>query len=243
MELLKLIPPNAWIFLAAGSYTLGYLIINQMILRTLVMAGGLCYIAYYLTAADLPLWGAIFSTLITLTANAIGMTALVTRNMKWRVPVEHRDIYPLFDPLPPGDFRALMAKARRYVTKEERQVTRVGEAPTKIYYVVSGTFSVQKYDTAFSMEDETFVGEVAYLMDRPSAATTTFPAGLEVIEWDREQVAKTSARNPRFKLALEAIMSRDLARKVGLAIAPATYSLDTQAARDPEENSPQSAGA
>ena len=236
MELLGSIPPNVWIILAAGSYTLGYLIINQMILRTLVMAGGLCYIAYYLTAADLPLWGAIFSTLITLTANAIGMGALFARNMKWRVPKEHRDIYPLFQPLLPGDFRALMKSATRQVLTEETIATRLNEMPSKLYYVISGRFRAAKYDTAFTMEDNTFVGEVAYLMNSPSAATTTLPAGVEVVVWDRAEIANRSARNPRFKLALEAVMSRDLARKVGLAVAPAIYSLDTETAGNPKEN-------
>lgn len=241
IELLGMIPPNWWIVLAAGAYTLGYLIINQMILRSLVMLGGLSYISYYLTAADAPLWGAIVSTLITLSANAIGMTALVTRNMKWRIPAAYRDIYPLFEPILPGDFRALMKQARRYHVEVETQVTTQGKVPDKLFFVISGNFKAAKKGLSFAMEDRTFVGEVAYLMDRPSAATTTFPPGVEVIEWDRATVARTSARNPRFKLALEAVMSRDLARKVALAVSPS--SSGAQSAGNPEKHSAQSQSA
>lgn len=212
--------PDALIFTAGALYTLGYLIINQVILRLMIGAGSLAYIGYYFTVAEAPLWGAIAATGLILTANAIGLASLLLQNAVWTVPRAHRDIYPLFAPLGPGDFRALMRRGHRHRLTEDTVATTMGQTTNTVYFVIAGDYAVEKFGLGFSMHGPTFVGEVAHLMDAPSAATTTFPAGLEVITWDRAALTDRARRSPRFKLALEAVMSRDLARKVALAVAP-----------------------
>lgn len=235
MNILGAVSPVVWITLAGGLFTLGYLIINQVLLRVMITLGSLAYIAYYFTVADQPLWGAIFTSVLMMTANLIGLAALLLRNAAWTVPARYKEIYPLLQPILPGDFRALMRQASRYVVKEDVTVTVQGEHPSKIYFVIDGKFKAHKFDVSFPMNDKSFVGEVAYLLNRPSAATTIFSAGTEVLEWDRAVLAKASSRNPRFKLALESVMSRDLAEKVALAISP--VALETQGAGKPKEHS------
>jgi hypothetical protein len=51
-------------------------------------------------------------------------------------------------------------------------------------------------------------------------ATTTISAGAEVLRWDVDDMRQNIARNPRFKLAIDAMLSYDLARKIGEAVAP-----------------------
>jgi hypothetical protein len=41
------------------------------------------------------------------------------------------------------------------------------------------------------------------------------------LEWNVNDLAKAAARKPQIKLALDAVISQDLARKVALAVAPA----------------------
>jgi hypothetical protein len=41
-----------------------------------------------------------------------------------------------------------------------------------------------------------------------------------VLEWSFEDLRRKSARSSRFKLALDAAITHDLARKVALAVAP-----------------------
>ncbi len=220
-----LFSPTFLVTLAGVLYALGYLFINQMVLRILVMAGSLSYIAYYYTAADEPLWDAIAITLLLMTANAIGMTNLLLRNATFTVPRGFSDIYPDFQPLLPGDFRKLMRLAKRRVLDEETIVTREGASLNHIYYVISGMPVVTKMGTSFPMAERIFVGEVAYLTGKGSAATTTLPAGAEVLEWDLAVLHRAAARKPQIKLALDAVISRDLARKVALAVAPAAQQI------------------
>ncbi len=225
-----ILTPGVLIVLAGGFYALGYLIINQMALRLMIFAGSMAYIAYYATVAETPLWGAIYTTLLITAANVIGMIGLLLRDAQFAVPRGFDDVYPDFQPLRPGDFRKLMRLSKRRVLDKETIVTREGARLDSIYYVISGMPVVTKMGTSFPMAERIFVGEVAYLTGKGSAATTTLPAGAEVLEWDVSKLNTAAARKPQIKLALDAVISRDLARKVALAVAPAAKQIERERA-------------
>ena len=217
---------NAWItpeflvFLAGSAFVMGYLIINQVILRLFMLIGTSLYIGYYATVADTPLWEAIYTSLAMGLANLLGLTGLLARKSKLAIPAEHRDIYPQFDSLPPGDFRTLVKLARRHVTDAETTLAQEGAPVEKLYYILSGTIEAAKLGSRFTLPAGTFVGEVAYMTGQVSAATTVLAPGSEVLEWRVADLRHRSARSSRFKLALEAMISRDLAVKVSFAVAP-----------------------
>lgn len=198
----------------------GYLLINQTYLRLTMLLSTTLYILYYFYAAPEPLWGAITISTLTLGAILIGLAALYARNASWSIPEEHKDLYPLFSELLPGDFRKVVRMARREILQETQVVTQQGTMPDALYYVTRGTFLVRKGDIAFDVPGPTFVGEVAYLMGTPSAATTTLPAGTEVLVWPRSALEQQTRKLPRVKLALDALISRDLATKVSFAVSP-----------------------
>lgn len=206
---------------AAGSLQiLGYLLINQTYLRLTLLCGSAFYVAYYYSVGDAPLWGAIFISAMTMVTILAGLVALSARNARWRLPKEHSDLYPHFQELPPGDFRKLVMAAKRMTLTQETIVTHEGIEPDHLYFVISGSFDVSKGDAHFKVPGPTFVGEVAYLTEGPSSATTTLYAGTQVLAWQRETLRIHSRKSPRFKLALEAVISQDLAKKVSLAVSP-----------------------
>lgn len=221
----EILTPAVLVTLAGGCYALGLLIINQMLLRIMILAGSFAYLAYYWTAADTPLWGAIYTTAILMAANVIGMGSLLVRNAQFNVPRGFEDIYSNFAPLLPGDFRALMQLSERRTISVETTLSREGAAQDKLYFIISGIPTVTKMGATFPMAERIFVGEVAYLTEKGSAATTKVPAGSEVLSWDLRKLRKAAARTPRLKLALDAVISQDLARKVALAVAPAAQQI------------------
>ena len=212
--------PTILIALAGGIQMFGYLLINQVHLRLTMICSTTFYILYYFSVAETPLWFAIGISTMTIVTILIGLAALYARNASWSIPEDHRDIYPLFDELQPGDFRKMMRLAQRVTLDEDRIVTTEGQAPDHLYFVISGTFAVQKGKIRFDVPGPTFIGEVAYLLGTDSAATTTLPKGTEVLIWSRVALQKQDRSAPRRKLALEAIISRDLATKVSHAVSP-----------------------
>ena len=212
--------PEVLIVLAGGFQIFGYLLINQTYLRLTILCGTCLYIAYYYTVGDTPLWTAITLSGLTIVAILAGLAGLYARNSKLMLPKEHADIYPHFSDMLPGDFRKLVLTASRTTVEEQTRITHEGDQPGNLYFVIDGTFDVMKGDAHFVVPGPTFVGEVAYLTDGTSAATTTLLAGTEVLIWSTAVLKAKSRRLPRFKLALEAAISQDLAKKVSFAISP-----------------------
>ena len=215
-----LVPPEYIVLMAGGALTLAYLIINQVVLRVFILAGTALYIWYYWVVADAPLWTAIYTSLAMGVANLIGLGNLFWRQSRFAVPHAHRDIYSRFANLPPGDFRELVTRARRFRREADTLLTREGAPVDRRYYVISGDLTIEKRGETFHMPSGVFVGEVAYVTQQTSAATSRLTEGAEVLEWEFATLRRRSARASRFKLALEAMISRDQAMKVASAVAP-----------------------
>ena len=220
--------PDILVLGAGLSFVLAFLIINQVVLRIILLIGTLLYIWYYAVAADAPLWMAIWVSVANLIANIIGLSLLFGAKSRAALPRQFSDIYdrcPIFQDLPPGDFRVLMKAAKRYTTDADMTLTKEHQRGEKLFFIVDGTARVEKLGHVFELPSQTFVGEVAYLLNRNSAATTVLHAGSEVIEWEFSNLRAGSRKKTRFKLALEALISHDLAQKVSLAVAPDTRKL------------------
>lgn len=215
--------PEVLVYGAGLCYVLGYLFINQVILRVLVLAGTVLYIGYYAIAADEPLWGAIYNSIAIGVANLIGLFQLFATRSKLAIPAKHRDLYPRFAHLSPGDFGALIRRGKRFVTQEELSLGEEGSPSDQVSYIVSGKAKVRKRGENFTIPSGVFIGEVAYLLGRDSSATTIALAGSELIIWSKADLDEHCKRKPRFKLALEAAFSQDMARKVALAVAPIDF--------------------
>ena len=205
---------------AAGMFVLGYLIINQVILRIMLLAGTILYIWYYAVVDETPLWPAIWASTATGTANLIGLISLFYRRSAWAIPTKYRDIFVYFDLLPPGDFRKLMSAARRVVRPAGYKLTVAGSRVNTLYYVIDGKVEVEKFGNRFCIPDGVFVGEVAYLTGNRASASTYLVAESDVLEWDVAMLKQRAARDPRFRLAMDAMISIDLAEKVGRAGSP-----------------------
>jgi CRP-like cAMP-binding protein len=164
--------------------------------------------------------GGIFTTMGMILTNLIGMATLTLRRFRISLPAAHTDIYLMFSMLSPGDFRLVMKHADRAILELEQTVTTEGDPVKCLYFILSGNAEVSKRGAQFALPDRVFIGEVAYLLQRPGVATTTISAGAEVLRWDVDDMRQNIARNPRFKLAIDAMLSYDPARKIGEAVAP-----------------------
>lgn len=216
-ELMNLIDPN-WIVLAAGgAFIIGYLIINQVMLRLMVALGTFLYIWYYAVAIEDP-WAAVLTSVLMGLANLVGLAQIWYRNSSFVIPKVHRDIYRHFSTLPPGDYRALMKLSERLTTSENLLLTKEGSPVDRLYFVLDGEMRAQKLGKSFSVPSGLFVGEVAYMTEQPASASVMLSKGSKVIQWDIAQLKAKARKNPRFRLAVDALISADLARKVTDAI-------------------------
>lgn len=217
---LEFIDPGYIVLLAGAAFTIGYLIVNQIWLRVSMLVGTSLYIWYYATVADTPLWEAVWTSTIMGCANIIGLTSLLARNSKHAIPRVHRDIYPLFKALPPGDFRRLIRLSTRRKVASAEIITQENVPANRLFYLISGSAKVTKKDEGFEMPAGVFVGEVPFVTGQNSVATTELHVGTEILEWSFDALKKRAAKSDRFGLALQAMIAEDLAHKVAAGVAP-----------------------
>ena len=210
-----------YVVLAAGvTFCIGYAIINQVILRLLILAGTGLYIWYYAIVTDVPQWAAIWTSVAMGLANMFGLFSLWLRNSPLSIPRNHRDIYTHFSILPPGDFRKVMAVAQRKKLPADTVLTKNNARVKTVYYVISGGVAVEKFGERFYLPDGIFLGEVGYLTGNRASATAFLTEDSDVLEWDVADLKRNSERDVRFKLAMDALISIDLAEKVARAGSP-----------------------
>lgn len=208
------------VLVAGGVFVLAYLIINQIILRCTMLIGTTLYGWYYSVVAEEPLWTAICTSIAMATANIWGLAFLLFRKSHFSIPSEFRDLYGRFDVLPPGDFGSLARLGSRRRLVAPVQATLEHEPVETLFYVVEGTVIIEKSGESFTLQGGIFLGEVAFLTGTPASATARIGAGSEIIEWSVERLRRKSETNVRLKLAVDAAISHDLARKVARAGAP-----------------------
>ncbi len=212
-----------YVVLAAGiTFCVGYAIINQVILRLLILFGTGLYIWYYAIVTDVPQWAAIWTSIGMGLANIFGLFSLWLRASPLSIPRKHRDIYAHFNVLPPGDFRKLMSAVKRDTLPAGTVLTTNNARVKTVYYVLNGSVAVEKFGERFYLPDGIFLGEVGYLTGNRASATTLLTEDSDVLAWDVSVLKNRSDRDVRFKLAMDAIISLDLAEKVARAGSPRT---------------------
>lgn len=211
---------------AAGMFVLGYLILDQILLRIMLLVGTALYIWYYAVVDDTPLWPAIWASVATGTANLIGLFSLLYRRSTLAIPKRYRDLYDSFAQLPPGDFRKLMKAAQRVTRPAGHRLTTAGRPIDTLYYVIDGAVDVEKGGRRFSILKGTFVGEVGYLIGNDASASTALSRDSELLEWNVEKLKRRVVRDPRFGLAMDTMISLDLAGKVARAGPPIQQAVD-----------------
>lgn len=210
---------TSWlVHVAMFAYVLGFLFREQITLRLLVLIGTGFYIAYYYVQTPAPLWDAIFASVAIGTANLIGMGRLLYSRYVLLIPTEQRGIFGAMSGLQPGEFRKLMRLGEIKTADKDFEMTVEGTPPDHLYYVVDGTPRATKNGQSFSVRDEMFIGEISFILHRAASACVTLPAGSTYVQWNKAALRHAMARDPQFGQALEALISRDMARKVAESV-------------------------
>lgn len=212
-------PPSEWLVYGAMLfYVLGFLFKDQIVLRILILIGTGFYIAYYYTAAEAPLWAAIVTSAMIGVANVIGFCRLIYGRIRIGIPERQRALYAAMGGLRPGEFRRLMKLATHRETTTSTVLTREGATPESIFFVTHGRVLAKKGDLSFEIPTDNFIGEISFVLGCPASACVHLPEGGTYIEWNRADLRRAMDRSFELERSVEALMSRDMAKKVAASI-------------------------
>ncbi|MDY7097081.1 MAG: cyclic nucleotide-binding domain-containing protein [Pseudomonadota bacterium] len=231
--------PDWLIYIGAGLLLLAYAIRDELRLRVLIVVSTFVYIAYYYLVDAGPLWEAIVTSLLMVAINLWVLGQIVMERTLLTMTPDEKQLYDGFETLSPGQFRriAKLAKWQTATDPDGTVLTMENEPSDALFYVFEGTISVQKRDRQFRLPEGNFVGEVAYVLERRTTATTVAPQGVRYVEWDSEALRRLARKHESLRISLNALLTRDLARKLATSFRPPDDALPaTQESRELLEN-------
>ncbi|MEM7665188.1 MAG: cyclic nucleotide-binding domain-containing protein [Pseudomonadota bacterium] len=210
------------IYLGAGLLLLAYGIRDELKLRILIVVATFVYIAYYYIVPSPPLWDAIGTSLLMVGVNLYVLGQIALERTTFRLSPDEKRLFDAFDTLSPGQFRriARIAKWHQACDPEGTLLTREAEPSDSLFYIFEGAISVEKHGRQFRLPEGNFVGEVAYVLNRKTTTTSVAPYGLRYIECDSDALRKLGDDYPNLGNALNALLTRDLAKKLNTSYQP-----------------------
>ncbi len=213
-------------------YLAGFLFRNQLILRSLIIAGDFVYILYFYFAPDVPLWGGIFWSAMFTVVNLAMIGVIVADTMHFSLTANEKKLFGQLENLTPGEFRQLLRAGKEELAAVPAVITRGGETLEKLYFILEGRMTIEKGGQSWPSETQTFIGEIAFLLARPATATVILEAGTVYFVWEAEVLHRLLRGNPALNTALSAIMNKKLAQKVASAgVLVNTIGLDYQVSK------------
>ncbi|TRD12761.1 cyclic nucleotide-binding domain-containing protein [Erythrobacter insulae] len=221
--------PSWLIHIGAALLLIAYAIRDELKLRVLIIVSTFIYIAYYYLAADPPLWDAIITSALMVVINIVVLVQITLERTRFRMSEDEKALFEAFETLTPGQFRRIAKLAKWRLSAEEDGVilTREQEPSGSLFFIFEGIIMVEKREQRFRLPEGNFVGEVAFVLKRKTTATTIAPKGVRFVEWDSAALRKLSERHPNLGNGLNALLTRDLARKIGASYRPPDDAIST----------------
>ena len=230
--------PSWLIYLGAALLLIAYGIRDELKLRVMIVVSTFIYIAYYYVVGGGPLWEAIVTSALMVGMNLWVLAQIVLERTTLRMNDDEKRLFDAFETLSPGQFRrvARLAQWRTASDPEGTTLTLEAEPSSVLVFVFDGIVSVEKNGRQFRLPEGNFLGEVAYVLNRKITTTSVAPQGLRYVEWDAEQLRALSLKHPALGNALNALLTRDLAKKLKESYRPDDAMPATEASIELLEN-------
>jgi len=93
-------------------------------------------------------------------------------------------------------------------------LTHERKTPRNLWFLISGSATLEKNGASRRVMAPAFVGEVAFLLEQPASATVIFAAGGRYVRWPASELRAYMDEHETLKTSLEGGFNRDLALKL-----------------------------
>ncbi len=188
-----------------------HLVQNQLQFRCLALAGLTAILAYGLALGRGPV---VIGATLGIAINGVMGWRLWREGQATAMSDDELNLFRNLRGLSPEQFRKLMKAGTWVRTAEPVLLTREGQMPEEIHYVLEGNLSIQKSGREIKVEPAAFIGELAYLREMPATATVQLLPPGHYVSWKHAELNRVLARDEALRLALAMLINNDLAEKV-----------------------------
>jgi CRP-like cAMP-binding protein len=206
--------------LAAVLMLIGFTFRNPLKLRAFAILGNLTFIAYYVLISDVPLWTAIISAAAIIAVNVYMMWQILNDRKMFRLSAEELMLFSRLPGLTPGQYKSLLEISEWHNPQVSLPLTILGEMPKALYYVLEGQVEVNRDGKRFAIGPHAFIGELAFLRQKPATATTFGNAGALIVSWEYAALRSLMSSNDGIRKAFDTMLSIDMAEKMAKSATP-----------------------
>ena len=192
-----------------------YLVKDIIWLRTLTIISAATWLLYIFTGAHVP-WLAAFWNAAFIVVNVGRISFEMHETFSVKLSPEERDVYAsTFANLSPVEFAKLVAVGKWQTLEKGALITEQGKRVENVLLVYQGTAAVHINGSfARYVAPPEFIGEVSFLTSDQASATVTANEPMRVLVWPHKDLQKFLNKHLSVRIALRAVMSTDLAKKL-----------------------------
>ena len=193
-----------------------YLVKDILWLRSISIVGSMAAIVFFYIAPDTPLWTVIVWNFVFIGINAAHIGVLIKERSRIVFTDEESELYEtIFKNLAPFEFMKLMRLGEWKSVEENSVLTVEGKPQSSVILLYNGFASVDAMGRNIAnLRDGDFIGEMNYATKGYASATVTTTSACRLVEWPQENMRRLLTRNPTMRIATEAVLSADMARKL-----------------------------
>ena len=207
---------DIWFHLANVLYVGSYLVTDILWLRALAVAGGLSSLTWTLTAPT-PSSTLIGWTLVYNAINIVQIARLWRERRPVRLEAAAQVLYAAaFRTLTPREFQRLLTAGRWEEAPAKTVLIAEGTNPGRMLVLASGRAAVKARGREIAtLAPGQFAGEMSYLTGARTTAAVEAVEPVRFVSWATADLERFLGRHPEARAALQLVLGRDLAGKLG----------------------------
>lgn len=190
---------------------------DQIKLRAVLLVSIALALVNNYDGSDATDWEDLFWNAVLFCINLAVLVQLMLDRTHIGLSDEEEALFDAFGLLTPGEFRALMRLASWHTAGASEEITREGERPDALYYVLTGGLFIVKGERVIPYGAGTFIGEIAFLRGGPASATVRLAPGSRYVAWPVAALDRHISGRGELRHAVTRLISHDMALKVGRA--------------------------
>jgi hypothetical protein len=195
----------------------GFLIRDELLLRTLVGGGLLCDVVFFLLQ-DPPIWSSASAGSVLVAINVVVCLIILAERTTLNMTRREKRLFEALGTMTPGQFRRLMRNADKNEATERVQLATEGAHLRHLFFVEGDTFYLEKEGQIATGQGPAFIGEIAFLRNTPASATVFVEPGTQYIGWPISQLTTSLDKSPPLRNAFMTAVARDLSIKVASSL-------------------------
>ena len=197
-------------------YLAAFLFQNQIMLRSLIIAGDFVYILYFYFAPETPLWGGIFWSTMFTVVNVAMIGLIVADRTHFRLDRNQKRLFDMLQDLSPGQFRRILALGREETAASHLTITQEGRPLDELFFVLDRPITIEKKGIRTVTGSDTFIGEIAFLLEQAATATVTIDPGTPYFVWNASGLKAQMKSQPTLGASLRLAITKKMAQKLAV---------------------------